>query len=88
MRVLVKTKTVSLTINGQEIRAFEGEKILWAALDNGIYIANLCAIRERNEPFAACRLCFVEVEGKDRPVTACTTPVAEGMVINTKGPKA
>lgn len=37
---------------------------------------------------AACRLCFVEVEGKDVPVTACTEPVAEGMVINTKGRKA
>jgi bidirectional [NiFe] hydrogenase diaphorase subunit len=30
----------------------------------------------------------VEIEGKDTPVTACTTPVAEGMVVNTKGPKA
>jgi bidirectional [NiFe] hydrogenase diaphorase subunit len=30
----------------------------------------------------------VEVEGKDAPVTACTTPVAEGMVINTRGEKA
>jgi len=37
---------------------------------------------------AACRLCFVEVEGKDMPVTACTEPVAEGMVVNTKGLKA
>jgi bidirectional [NiFe] hydrogenase diaphorase subunit len=30
----------------------------------------------------------VEVEGKDNPITACTTPVAEGMVVNTKGAKA
>jgi len=84
----VKPKTVSLTINGKEIRAADGEKILWAALDNGIYIPNLCAIRERSEPFASCRLCFVEVEGKEMPVTACTTPVAEGMVVNTKGAEA
>lgn len=88
MRVLVKTKSVSLTINGKEIRTIEGEKILWVALDNGIYIPNLCAIQEASAPFAACRLCFVEVEGKDMPVIACTTPVAEGMVINTDGPKA
>jgi bidirectional [NiFe] hydrogenase diaphorase subunit len=77
-----------LTIDGKEIRAIEGEKVLWAALDNDIYIPNLCAIRERSEPMAACRLCFVEVEGKDVPVTACTEPVAQGMVINTKGRKA
>jgi len=77
-----------LTINGQKISALDGEKILWAALDNGIYIPNLCAIRERTEPFAACRLCFVEIEGEDKPVAACTEPVAEGMVVNTKGAKA
>jgi len=80
--------SVSLTIDGKQIRAVEGDKILWAALDNGVYIPNLCAIRERNEPFASCRLCFVEVEGIGMPVTACTIPVSEGMVVNTKGPKA
>jgi bidirectional [NiFe] hydrogenase diaphorase subunit len=88
VRVLGRTKTVSLTINDQKIRALDGEKLLWAALDNGIYIPNLCAIREKSEPFASCRLCFVEIEGKDNPVTACTTPVAEEMVVNTKGAKA
>ena len=62
--------------------------MLQAAEDNGIYIPNLCAIRQRSEPFAACRLCFVEVEGEDMPVTACTKPVTEGMRINTKGGKA
>jgi bidirectional [NiFe] hydrogenase diaphorase subunit len=88
VRVLGRTKTVSLTINDQKIRALDGQKLLWAALDNGIYIPNLCAIREKSEPFASCRLCFVEIEGKDNPVTACTTPVVEGMVVNTKGTKA
>jgi len=77
-----------LTIDGKTIRAAPGEKVLWAALDNDIYIPNLCAIRERSEPFASCRLCFVEIEGKDTPVTACNASVAEGMVVNTKGTKA
>ncbi len=85
---MVKTKSISLTIDGKEITATEDEKILWAALDNGLYIPNLCAIRERSEPMAACRLCFVEVEGTAMPVTACTAPVKENMVINTKGAKA
>ncbi|MCJ7790905.1 MAG: 2Fe-2S iron-sulfur cluster-binding protein [Dehalococcoidia bacterium] len=88
MKVLVKVKSVSLTIDGKKIGAARGEKVLWAALDNDIYIPNLCAIREKSEPFASCRLCFVEVEGKDNPVTACTTPVTEGMVVNTQGAKA
>ena len=79
---------VSLIIDGKNIKAPEGYKVLWAALDNGIYIPNLCAIRKSTEPYAGCRLCFVEVEGRNGPVTACTEPVIEGMVVNTRGPKA
>jgi bidirectional [NiFe] hydrogenase diaphorase subunit len=81
-------KKVSLTIDGKKITADEGAKLLWVALDNGIYIPNLCALRDRNEPAAACRLCFVEVEGRAQPVTACTETVTEGMVVNTKGASA
>lgn len=79
---------VSLTIDGKQITAREGEKLLWAALDNGIYIPNLCAVREVPAPYAGCRLCFVEVEGRTEPVTACTEPVSEGMVVSTRGEKA
>jgi len=78
------SQKVTLTIDGREISAPVGEKILWAALENGIYIPHLCAIHENNTPFAACRLCFVEVEGYPRPVTSCTKPVAEGMAVSTR----
>jgi len=81
-------KKVSLTINGNKISAPEGEKLLWAALDNDIYIPNLCSLRDKTEPAASCRLCFVEVEGKSQPVAACTETVNEGMVVNTQGEKA
>jgi bidirectional [NiFe] hydrogenase diaphorase subunit len=88
VRILEETEIVSLTIDGKQVRAAKDEKILWAALDNGIYIPNLCGIRDRNQPSASCRLCFVELEGKRAPVTACTTTVADGMVVNTKGERA
>ena len=81
-------KTISLTIDGKRITVPEGEKLLWAALDNGIYIPNLCALRDSSEAPAACRLCFVEVEGREEPVTACTEEVANGMAVNTRGEKA
>lgn len=81
-------ETVSLTIDGKTIKTPRGNKILWAALDNGIYIPNLCSLREIEPPAAACRLCFVEVEGKAQPVTACTETVTEGMVVNTRGAAA
>ncbi len=78
-------KTVSLTINGKEVKARQGDKVLWAALDNGIYIPNLCALRDASESAASCRLCWVEIKGKSKPVTACTETVKEGMVVNTGG---
>lgn len=78
-------KSVSLIIDNKEIMAEEGANLLWTALDNGIYIPNLCAIGEKEEPSASCRLCFVEIEGYQKPVTACTEKVREGMVVNTRG---
>jgi formate dehydrogenase major subunit/NADH-quinone oxidoreductase subunit G len=76
--------TVSLTINGKQIVTEKWKKILWAALDNGIFIPHLCAIEQRPLPFAACRLCFVEIEGRDEPVTSCTEEVSDGMVVYTR----
>jgi len=84
----MKIKTIHLSIDGKEIECHEGETLLWVALDNKIYIPNLCALRERIEAYGACRLCYVELEGEDWPVTACTIKVKEGMVVNTKGIKA
>ncbi len=81
-------KTISLTINGRKITAPEGEKLLWVALDNDIYIPNLCTLRDKPEPEAACRLCYVEVDSYSQPTTACTERVRESMVVNTKGAKA
>jgi formate dehydrogenase major subunit/NADH-quinone oxidoreductase subunit G len=79
---------VTLTIDGKNISAPAGTKLLRAALDSDIYIPNLCAIEDKPEPNAACRLCWVEVEGEKKPVTACTVAVRDGMVVNTKGEKA
>lgn len=74
---------VTLTIDGVGVKVEEATKILWAALDNGIYIPHLCAIREANPPHAGCRLCLVEIEGRHELVTACSEPVVEGMVVKS-----
>jgi bidirectional [NiFe] hydrogenase diaphorase subunit len=78
---------ITLTIDSREVRAREGGKLLWAALDHGIYIPNLCAMREADLPFGGCRLCFVEIEGKRAPVAACSQPVENGMVVRTDTPR-
>lgn len=82
----VTTNTVTIIIDGQEIMARQGDKVLWAALENGIYIPNLCAIPTVVESPAGCRLCFVEIDGQ--PVTSCTETVRDGMVVDTRGPLA
>jgi len=81
-------KNISLTIDDKKISCTEGKTLLWVALENGITIPNLCAIQEKIQPSASCRLCFVEVEGENEPVVACTEPVREGMVVNTRGKNA
>ena len=78
---------ITLTIDDVQIKTPRGEKLLWAALDNGIYIPNLCSIREADLPFGACRLCFVEIEGRSSPVTACTQIDEEEMVVHTDTPR-
>ena len=81
------TENITINIDDKEIKANKGEKVLWAALRNNIYIPNLCAIEEEKRPSASCRLCFVEVEGKNAPVTSCNLEAKEGMKINTRSPK-
>lgn len=73
--------TINFTLNGDALTAKEGETILEAALAHGIYIPNLCYHPDLRS-VGACRLCLVEVAGRGQ-VTACTTQVAEGMVITT-----
>jgi len=80
-------KLITLTIDGVEVKAEQGANLLWAALDNGFYIPNLCAVREVDPPFASCRLCFVEIEGRNAPVTACTETVSDSMVVRLNTPR-
>jgi predicted molibdopterin-dependent oxidoreductase YjgC len=71
-----------LLINGRNITVPDGVTILDAARRNDIYIPTLCD-DPRLEPHGGCRLCLIQVKGMPRPVTACTTPVTEGMEVET-----
>ncbi|NMA92234.1 MAG: 2Fe-2S iron-sulfur cluster binding domain-containing protein, partial [Firmicutes bacterium] len=78
-------KTVKLTINGREVLSMEGATILEASRENGIHIPTLC-YHPRLRPLGQCRICLVEVEGLDKPVTACDNMVQEGMAVTTDTP--
>ena len=74
-------------INDREVCAREGQSILDAALEAGIFIPHLCSHPDL-EAKGGCRLCVVEIQGMDKPVPACTTMPTEGMRVSVNGPKA
>lgn len=70
--------TITFTIDGVEVTGRAGQTIMVAADKAGIYIPRLCAHKDLI-PHASCRTCTVRVNG--RPQSACTQPIAEGIVV-------
>ena len=77
---------VNLTIDGKQISVQENTTIMDAAAQNGIHIPKLCYLKDINE-IAACRVCVVELQGKEKLITSCNNVAEEGMVIFTNSPK-
>ncbi len=75
---------VKLLVDGREIVAEQGKSLLEACLDGGIYIPHLCHHNELS-PIGACRLCVVEIEGREGLQTSCTVLAEDGMAVRTKG---
>jgi formate dehydrogenase major subunit len=73
---------VTLTIDGREVSVPEGTLILRAAREAGIDIPALCAT-DSLAPFGSCRMCLVEIEGRNGYPASCHTPVADGMAVHT-----
>ena len=71
---------MKITVNGKVFEAKEGQTVLEAAKENGVYIPTLCAY-EGLKPKAACKLCAVIADGEER--LACMTRVSDGMSIVT-----
>lgn len=73
---------ITLKIDQREVEVPQGATVLEAAQKLKIDIPTLC-YDSRMKPHGACRLCIVEIEGMPRPVTSCTTPAEQGMVVAT-----
>ncbi len=78
---------INITINSKLIQVPEDTTILQAARMINVHIPTLCNIENR-EAIGACRVCLVEVEGARTLQASCSTPVTEGMVVNTHSRKA
>ena len=75
--------TVEVEIDGLPATVRAGTSILRAARESGVDIPKLCAT-DSLKPFGSCRMCLVEVEGRNGYPASCTTPVEAGMKIRTQ----
>lgn len=79
---------VKITVDGFEMRVPKGSLLWEACRAHGIDIPIFC-YHTKLGPIGACRTCLVEVEGMTKgPITACSTPVTDGMVVRTRSPVA
>ncbi len=70
--------TVKFKIDGNIVTAEKGQTIVEAAHAAGIYIPTLCNFKGV-KPKGCCRMCSVKINS--RYMTACTTPVSDGMEV-------
>jgi formate dehydrogenase major subunit len=77
---------VTLTIDGVSVTVPEGTSILRAAATMGTAIPKLCAT-DSLASFGSCRLCLVEIDGRNGTPASCTTPVAAGISVRTQTPR-
>ena len=78
--------TASVTIDGTQVTVPAGTTILEAAAQIGIKIPTLCWLKKISTT-GACRICVVKVEGVERFMTACNTPVKDGITVTTTSPE-
>lgn len=77
---------VNLTIDNIPVSVKENTTIMEAAAGINIEIPKLCFLKGLNE-IAACRVCVVELKGKDKLITSCNNVCEEGMEIFTNSKK-
>jgi NADH-quinone oxidoreductase subunit G len=78
---------VNIEVNGVPMKARKGQMVIHVTDANDVYVPRFC-YHEKLPIAANCRMCLVEVEKAPKPMPACATPVAEGMKVFTKSPKA
>ena len=77
---------VTFTIDGKTVSVPKGTLLVEAAKAAGIEIPVFC-YHPKLDPAGVCRMCQVEIEGQRKPQTACTTVVADNMVVHTDTPR-
>ena len=79
-------ETVSINVDGVEISVPAGTSVMRAASLAGIKVPKLCAT-DAVDAFGSCRVCLVEIAGRKGYPASCTTPVEQGMSVQTQTPQ-
>jgi NADH-quinone oxidoreductase subunit G len=77
-------RTITFTIDGRDVQAAENSMLVDAAKLGDVEIPVFCYEPKLGGPVGACRMCLVEIEGIPKLQTGCSTPVKDGMVVNTQ----
>ncbi len=78
---------IEIELDGKKMDVVEGSMIMHAADKAGTYIPHFC-YHKKLSIAASCRMCLVDVEKMPKPMPACATTVAPGMVVRTRSAKA
>jgi len=78
---------VNVEVDGKVCQGKKGQMIIHVTDAQDAYVPRFC-YHDKLPIAANCRMCLVEVEKAPKPLPACATPIAEGMKIFTKSPKA
>ncbi len=78
---------VNVEVDGKTCQGKKGQMIIHVTDTQNAYVPRFC-YHDKLSVAANCRMCLVEVEKAPKPLPACATPIAEGMKIFTKSPKA
>ncbi len=79
-----RQRVITFTIDGREVQAPENTMLVDAAKLGDVEIPVFCYEPKLGGPVGACRMCLVEIEGIPKLQTGCSTPVKDGMVVNTQ----
>ncbi len=76
-------ETITIEVDGKSLAAKKGQMLIEVTDANDIYVPRFC-YHNKLAVAANCRMCLVEVEKAPKPLPACATPVADGMVVKTR----
>jgi NADH dehydrogenase/NADH:ubiquinone oxidoreductase 75 kD subunit (chain G) len=84
--MLSQSLSLTIKLNGLSVSVAEGWSLMDAARAYDFSLPALCG--ENGPTYGVhCRLCQVEVAGRDQLALACQTPVEDGLEISTFSPR-